>query len=287
MELTDRAAVRGLLSRYGFTFSKSMGQNFLVNPSVAPRMAEACGAKTGVGVLEIWPGIGVLTRALAQRAQQVVSLELDGRLLPILAETLRDYDNVRVLCADAMEADLEEIVKTYFAGLEAVVCANLPYYITTPILMRLLESRLPVSAVTVMVQREAAVRLCAAPGERACGAISAAVRYYSRPEILFGVSSGSFMPEPKVDSCVIRLDILNEPPVRPKDEAMLFSVVRAAFGQRRKTAVNAISAMTGANKPALAALFSSLGIDAAIRAERLTLEQFSKIADGMPDILGG
>ena len=283
MALTDRAYVRDLLERHGFTFSKAMGQNFLINPSVCPRMAEESGADKGVGVLEVGPGIGVLTVELAKRADKVVCVELDDRLLPILDETLADYDNVEIIHGDVLKVDLEEIIATRFAGIRVVICANLPYYITTPILMRLLESRLPVEAITVMVQKEAAQRLCAPPGTRECGAISAAIAYYADPKQVFSVSAGSFMPAPNVDSAVIRLDVRESSPVAVKDEAMLFTVVRGAFSQRRKTALNAISSAIGMDKVTLGRCFEAAGIEANIRAEKLTLDDFASLADAILD----
>lgn len=281
MALTDRAYLRDLLLRHGFTFSKAMGQNFLINPSVCPRMAEQGGAAPGVGVLEIGPGVGVLTAELARRADRVVCVELDARLKPILAETLDDFNNVEIILGDVMAVDLEGIIADRFSGLPVFVCANLPYYITTPILMRLLEARLPVEAVTVMVQKEAAERLCAAPGERECGAISAAIAYYSEPKQLFSVSAGSFMPAPNVDSAVIRLDIRKTPPVTPKDEAFMFTVVRGAFSQRRKTVCNALSSALSLPKAAVADCLAQCGLDASIRAERLTLPQLSALSDAL------
>ena len=239
--LTDIGTIQEILSRHGFTFSKALGQNFLINPSVCPRMAEASveGEKTDapVGALEIGPGIGVLTRELCERADKVVAVELDKRLLPVLDETLSAYDNLKVVNADVLELDLNRLIADEFPGMDVVVCANLPYYITSPVIMKLLEDRLPVKTVTVMVQKEAAVRLCAEPGTRDSSAITAAVRYYCTPELLFHVSAGSFMPAPRVDSAVIRLR-LHEPQVHPKDEKTFFRVIKGAFAQRRKTVLN-------------------------------------------------
>ncbi|MEG2174634.1 MAG: 16S rRNA (adenine(1518)-N(6)/adenine(1519)-N(6))-dimethyltransferase RsmA [Oscillospiraceae bacterium] len=281
MALTDRALVRALLERHGFTFSKAMGQNFLVNPTVSPRMAEAGGAGPGMGVLEIGPGIGVLTEELARRAERVVCIELDERLLPILAETMQEYDNVEVLHGDVMKVDLAQILATRFDKLPVAVCANLPYYITTPILMRLLELRLPILSITVMVQREAAIRLCARPGTRECGAISAAIWYYSEPERLFSVSSGSFMPPPTVESEVICLKVRKTPLVTPVDERVFFQVVRGAFAQRRKTVVNSLTSTMHLSKAALIAVLEALELDPAIRAERLSLENLCALSNGI------
>lgn len=278
-QLTDAAYVRKLLESYGFNFSKALGQNFLINPSVCPKMAELSGAGKGVGAIEIGPGVGVLTAELAERAEKVVAIELDSRLIPVLRRTLKDYDNIRLINGDALETDLKEIVTNDFAGLEAVVCANLPYYITSPVIMHLLESKLPVNSITVMVQKEAGRRICAVPGSREAGAVSLAVRYYSEPAILFDVSSGSFMPRPKVDSCVIRLDVRSSPPVDVKNEKLLFRIIRAAFNQRRKTLLNGLSAGLGQSKEQTAAALERAGIACSERGEKLTLGDFASIAN--------
>lgn len=283
MALTDRAYLKSLLERHGFTFSKAMGQNFLINPSVCPRMAEYGGARKGAGVLEIGPGVGVLTAELARRADKVVCIELDRRLPPILAETLAEFSNVEIILGDVMEVDLEKIIAEQFGDMPVCVCANLPYYITTPILMRLLEARLPIESITVMVQKEAALRLCSAPGERECGAISAAIAYFSEPKQLFSVSAGSFMPAPNVDSAVIRLDVNKTPPVLPKNEKFMFEVVRGAFSQRRKTAVNALASYLKRDKAEIASALSACGLDANVRAERLTLADFAALSDALGD----
>ncbi|MBS7361943.1 MAG: ribosomal RNA small subunit methyltransferase A, partial [Oscillospiraceae bacterium] len=223
--LSDISVIKKILSEHGFTFSKSLGQNFLINPTVCPRMAEACGADSDTGVLEIGAGIGVLTAELAKRAKKVVSLELDTRLIPVLAETLGEFSNVEVLNADVLKLDLNKLIDDCFQGMHVAVCANLPYYITSPVIMALLESRIPVDAVTVMVQKEAAARLCAPVGSRDAGAVTVAVNYYAQAEKLFDVSAGSFMPAPKVDSSLIRLNIRKEPPVEVSDEKFFFRVI--------------------------------------------------------------
>lgn len=276
--LTDIGAVRELLGRHGFRFSKAMGQNFLINPSVCPRMAEACGARKDSGVLEIGPGIGVLTRELARRASRVAAVELDDRLLPVLAETLAGQDNVRVIRGDAMALDLADLLEEQFPGMPVSVCANLPYYITSPLLMRLLESRLPLETITVMVQKEAAQRLCARPGTRECGAVTLAVHYYAEPQLLFSVSRGSFLPAPNVDSAVIRLRIRPNPPVEVRDEAAMFRLIRAAFGQRRKTLANSLTG-AGLSKAQAAAALDAAAVPPTARAEQLSLEQFAALAD--------
>lgn len=277
--LTNRTVIRELMERNGFTFSKALGQNFIVNPSICPRIAQQGGAGPGVGVIEIGAGIGVLTAELARQAKKVVCIEIDSRLLPILDETLAEFDNVTILNADVLKVDLPALIAREFEGMEVVVCANLPYYITSPIIMALLEQRLPIRSITVMVQKEAATRICAAPGTRESGAITAAICYYSSPRVLFQVSRGSFMPAPEVDSTVIRLDIHPHPPVQVQDEATLFAVVRGAFGQRRKTVLNTLSSAFGIDKEGMRVILAAARVPENARAEALTLEDFGRIAD--------
>ena len=272
-ELSNINVIKEILSTNGFTFSKSLGQNFLINPTVCPRMAEACGADENTGVIEI----GAVE--LAKRAKKVVSLELDTRLIPVLAKTLEDFDNIEVLNADVLKTDLGELIAARFAGMRVVVCANLPYYITSPVIMYLLESRIPIDAVTVMVQTEAAARLCAPVGSRDAGAVTVAVNYYADAKKLFDVSAGSFMPAPKVDSSVIRLDIRPEPPVEITDEKFFFRVVKAAFGQRRKTASNSLSAGLGIPKDKINAAIAEAGFPASVRAESLKMEDLARLSE--------
>ena len=277
--LSDISVIKKILSEHGFTFSKSLGQNFLINPTVCPRMADACGADCGTGVLEIGAGIGVLTAELAKRAKKVVSLELDTRLIPVLAETLGEFSNVEVLNADVLKIDLNKLIDDCFQGMHVAVCANLPYYITSPVIMALLESRIPVDAVTVMVQKEAAARLCAPVGSRDAGAVTVAVNYYAQAEKLFDVSAGSFMPAPKVDSSVIRLNIRKEPPVEVSDEKFFFRVIKAAFGQRRKTASNSLSAGLGIPKDKVSAAIAAAGFEPSVRAESLTMQELARLSE--------
>lgn len=227
--LSNISVIRDVLSRHGFSFSKGLGQNFLINPTVCPRMAEMGNAQPGWGMIEIGAGVGVLTAELAQRADKVVCIEIDSRLLPILDETLAEYNNIKIVNQDVLKVDLHKLIAEEFPNMPVAVCANLPYYITSPIIMNLLESRLPISSLTVMVQKEAAQRICAMPGSREVGAVSIAVRYYCEPKVLFQVSRGSFMPAPDVDSTVIRLDIRKQPAVDVKREEDFFRVVKAAF----------------------------------------------------------
>ncbi len=279
--LSDIGTIKNILSRHGFTFSKSLGQNFLINPTVCPRMAELSGADEGVGVIEIGPGIGVLTNELCKLADKVVAIELDKRLLPVLDETLSEYDNLKVINADVLKIDLNKLIEDEFSGMEVVVCANLPYYITSPVIMKLLEDKLPVSAITVMVQKEAAQRICAEVGSRQSGAVTVSVNYYAKPEMLFTVSSGSFMPAPKVDSAVIRLNILDEPPVKVIDEKKFFSVVKAAFSQRRKVISNSISSGLSINKAKAFEILEKSGVSQNARAEQLSLQNFADIANNL------
>lgn len=281
MELSNIGTIKDILGRHGFTFSKSLGQNFLINPSVCPKMAEQSGAKKGVGVIEVGPGIGVLTCQLAERADRVVAIELDKRLLPVLDETLAEYDNIKIINDDILKIDLKKLIETEFSGMDVVVCANLPYYITSPVIMKLLEDRLPINALTVMVQKEAAQRICAEVGSRQSGAVTVAVNYYAKPQILFGVSAGSFMPAPKVDSAVIRLDILKEPCVQVEDEELFFKVVKAAFSQRRKTLPNSLSAGLQISKLTITNALNRANVPVNYRAEQLTMEQLAKISNAI------
>ncbi len=278
MQLTDIGEIKRLFSLAGFSFNKSLGQNFLINPSVCPRIAEMGGAGSGVCALEIGTGVGVLTRELAERCDKVVAVEIDEKLKPILAETLADSPNAEVIFGDVMQTDLAALIAEKFGGAETVICANLPYYITSPIIMKILESRLPVRSLTVMVQKEAADRICAAPGTRECGAISYAVRYFSEPKLLFRVNRGSFMPAPNVDSAVIRLDIRREKKLTDDEERMMFRLIRAGFSQRRKQLVNPLSAELKIPKAELAALFGQVGIKPSARAEELSLEDYERLA---------
>ena len=279
--LSDPGHIKEVLSRHGFHFSKALGQNFLINPGVCPRMAAECGAQGCRGVIEVGPGIGVLTWELSQVAEKVCAIELDSRLFPVLEETLAGRDNVKIIPGDVMKLDLHQLIQQEFGGGPVCVCANLPYYITSPVILRLLEEGLPLTSITVMVQKEAAQRLCAAPGERECGAVSVAVHYRSQPKLLFQVGRGSFLPPPKVDSAVLRLDLRQEPPVSVADEDWFFRVSRAAFAQRRKTAANSLSATLGLPKPQVEQALAAAGAAENVRAERLTLEQLAALANAL------
>ncbi len=279
--LSNISVIRDVLSRHGFSFSKGLGQNFLINPTVCPRMAEMGNAQPGWGMIEIGAGVGVLTAELAQRADKVVCIEIDSRLLPILDETLAEYDNIKIVNQDVLKVDLHKLIAEEFPNMPVAVCANLPYYITSPIIMNLLESRLPISSLTVMVQKEAAQRICAMPGSREVGAVSIAVRYYCEPKVLFQVSRGSFMPAPDVDSTVIRLDIRKQPAMDVKREEDFFRVVKAAFSQRRKTLSNTLSSGLSMNKTQIAELLERAGVASNLRAEQLSMQQFADIANAL------
>lgn len=282
--LTDISTVEKILSRHGFKFSKSLGQNFIVNPGICPRMAEESGIDENSGVIEIGAGVGVLTAELAKRAKKVVCIELDTKLLPILAETLADFDNIEIINQDVLKTDLKALISEKFPGMPVYVCANLPYYITSPVIMTLLQSELPLEAVTVMVQKEAGQRICAPVGSRLAGAVTAAVDYYSQAKKLFDVSAGSFMPSPKVDSCVIRMDIRKEPPVSVTDKKLFFRLVNAAFGQRRKTASNSLSAGTGIAKETINAALNECGFSESVRAESFTMADFEKLSNKISEM---
>lgn len=274
--LHDPAVIKEILSRSGFTFSKKLGQNFLINPTVCPRIAELGGAREGSGIIEIGPGIGVLTNELCKRAEKVVAIELDGRLIPILGETLSEHKNLKVVNADVLDLDLKELIESEFKGLDVYVCANLPYYITSPIIMKLLQDRLPIKAITTMVQREAADRLCAPLGSRESGAVTVAVEYYSEAKKLFNVPRGSFMPQPKVDSSVIRLSIRENTP-EVYDEALFFRIVRGIFTLRRKTVLNALSGSMGIEKASTQRILERAGIEPTRRPEELDMQSLAAL----------
>ena len=285
MNLTDYNEIRALLSRHGFRFSKSLGQNFLTAAWVPERIAEEAGLDETVGVLEIGPGVGCLTEQLSRRAGRVVSVELDKALKPVLRETLADCGNVEVIFGDVLRQDLPALVEEHLPGLTPVVCANLPYNVTTPVLTALIEAGC-FARITVMIQREVARRICAKPGTADYGAFGLFVQYYCETQTLFDVPPSCFVPQPKVTSSVIRLTKRAEPPVAVKDEALLFRVIRAAFNQRRKTLVNALSAGIGeiGKEEAEQALLRR-GIDAKIRGEALSLGRFAEITDEIHSLM--
>lgn len=281
MNLTNIGTVKEILSRHGFSFSKGLGQNFIINPEICPKIAEYGNAKHGYGILEIGTGIGVLTKELALRADKVSAVEIDSRLMPVLAETLADFDNIKIYNEDVMKADLHKIIADDFQGLQTAVCANLPYYITSPVIMMLLESNLPITSITVMVQKEAAQRLCAEVGTRDAGAITVGVNYYGTAKQLFDVSRENFMPSPNVNSSVIRIDINKKYNLSEEWEKFFFKMVKSGFSQRRKTFANAISSLMGFSKNDIYFVLKSLGISENIRIEALTMEQLIQIAENL------
>ena len=279
MDLCNGNDIKALLARHGFRFSKSMGQNFLIEGWVPRDIAEASGADSGCGVLEIGPGIGPLTVQLARRAGQVAAVELDRALLPILSETLAPCRNVTVIPGDIMKLDLAALVNERLSGLTPIACANLPYNITTPVLTRLIESGL-FASITVMIQREVALRICAAPGTADYGAFSVFCQYHTQPELLFDVGPECFLPAPKVTSAVLRLIPRREPPQTLVDEALFFRVVRASFAQRRKTLLNGLSSAFGAQvgTQALRQAIEAAGLPPDVRGERLGIAEFAAVA---------
>lgn len=283
--LSNIGVIKEIFEKHGFSFSKTLGQNFLINPSVCPKIAEMGNAKKGFGIIEIGTGIGVLTNELAKRADKVVAIEIDDRLIPVLKDTLSEYDNIKIINADVMKVDLAKLIEEEFKGLDVAVCANLPYYITSPIIMMLLEKRLPLKSVTVMVQREAGQRLCAQMGTREMGAVTVAVRYFSEPEILFNVSKGSFMPAPNVDSCVVRFNIKENTPKGVTDEKFFFNIARGAFSQRRKTLANSVSSATGYDKKKVFSAIESAGLDANVRPEQLSMDDFIAFSEGLKNLI--
>lgn len=279
--LTDLSVIKKVMSEHSVTFSKGLGQNFLVNPTVCPRMADAVRETTDkpIGVLEIGAGVGVLTKELLERCEKVVCVELDTRLFPVLEDTLSGYDNLTLINGDILKIDLQQVIKEHFEGMEIFVCANLPYYITSPVIMRLLEEKLPFNKIIVMVQKEAGDRLCAKVGSRESGAVTVAVNYYAEAKKLFDVSRGSFFPSPKVDSCVIGLDLTQKGDYDVKDESLFFKMIKSAFAQRRKTILNSVSSGMNIPKDKISLAIENAGLSPTARAEALTMDQLVTLAN--------
>jgi len=280
MDLCNLSVIKSVMAEAGITFRKEFGQNFLTNRMIPEDIADNCADTPESLIVEIGPGIGCLTKELAERYKRVVAIEIDKGLIPVLSRTLADYDNITVINDDVMKVDLAELVEKYSEGMSVSVCANLPYYITTPILMRLLESGVRFSSITVMVQKEVADRLCAKPGSSDYGAITAVLGYYGSARRLFKVSAGCFVPAPKVDSAVVRIDLFGEPEYKLLDEALFRNPIKAAFEQRRKTLINAVSAkMPEIQKSRLSEALVSLGFDEKIRGERLSTLDFANLSN--------
>lgn len=279
--LANVSVIKQILSESGFKFSKSLGQNFLINEHVLNNMIENSCIDKNTNVIEIGPGFGTLTQRLCMNAKKVVSIEIDKSVIPILKNNLSDFDNLKIINADCMKTDLNEIIKEEFGGGKTVIAANLPYYITTPIIMNILETGVNIHSLTVMIQKEVAERIVAQPGTKSYGALSVAVSFYSIPEIIMTVPPSSFIPQPKVSSSVIKLGIRSEPYVKVRDEKMFFKIVRAAFSQRRKTLQNALAnnPEIPADKEKIGNILNSMELDIKIRGESLTSEQFAALSD--------
>ena len=284
--LTDLSVIKKVMGEHSVTFSKGLGQNFLVNPTVCPRMADAIRESTDkpMGVLEIGAGVGVLTKELLERCEKVVCIELDTRLFPVLEDTLSGYDNLTLINGDILKIDLQQVIKEHFEGMEIFVCANLPYYITSPVIMRLLEEKLPFNKIIVMVQKEAGDRLCAKVGTRESGAVTVAVNYYAKAKKLFDVSRGSFFPSPKVDSCVIGLDLTKKDDYNVADEGLFFKMIKSAFAQRRKTILNSVSSGMNIPKDKLSLAIEKAGLSPTARAEALTMEELVTLANKIYEV---
>ena len=273
--------LKPLLARHGFSFSKSLGQNFLIDEGVLSKIVDASDLTPDTCALEIGPGAGTLTQRLAQNAKKVTAIEIDSALIPILNEIMESFDNFTLVHQDVMTVDLKALTSQHFGDTPFCVAANLPYYITTPIIMNLLESRLPITAMTLMVQKEVADRMAAKPGSKDYGALSVAVQYYTEPQIICKAEPHCFMPQPKVASTVVKLKVLPAPAVTVADEKKFFQIVKSAFGQRRKTLLNALSKSPylTLGKEAVQNALITLGLDPAIRGERLSIEEFAALSN--------
>lgn len=284
-DLANPLNTLAVLKKYGFTAQKKYGQNFLIDANVLEKIISGAQITKDDCVLEIGPGIGTMTQYLAEAAGQVVAVEIDRHLLPVLADTLSPYDNVMVINEDILKVDIDRIAAQYHEGRPIKVVANLPYYITTPVILKLLQCEAPIESVTVMVQKEVAQRMESGPGAKDYGALSLAVQYYAEPEILTTVSAGCFLPRPNVDSAVIRLKTCGEPPVHVQDEKFMFSLIRAAFNQRRKTLVNGLAnaADLQVTKEEVSAALLKMELPATVRGETLSLQEFAQLADLIRD----
>ena len=280
MDLCDRREIQPLLERHGFHFSKAMGQNFLIESWVPRDIADSCGADKNTGVLEIGPGIGPLTQQLARRAGKVVSVELDARLYPVLRETMRGADNFTLIEGDAMRLDFAQVVQEHFAGLRPILCANLPYNITTPVLTKCVESRC-FDSLTVLIQKEVAQRICAEAGTAEYGAFTVLMQYYTAPQMLFTVPASCFLPAPKVISAVIHCSVRKTPPVEVVSESALWRTVKAGFALRRKTLVNSLQTGYQLPKERLTEIVTDCGLSPTVRGERLTLEDFARLSNAL------
>ncbi|WP_270182912.1 16S rRNA (adenine(1518)-N(6)/adenine(1519)-N(6))-dimethyltransferase RsmA [Alkalihalobacillus sp. CinArs1] len=281
-EISTPVRTKAILEKYGFTFKKSLGQNFLIDSNVLTKIVNQANLTAGSGAIEIGPGIGALTEKLAKQANKVVAFEIDQRLLPILADTLSPYPNVTIRHADVLEADVHKVIEEEFeSGQDLMVVANLPYYVTTPILMKLLEEKLPVRGIVVMIQKEVAERIAAKPGSKNYGSLSLAVQYYAEAKTALTVPSTVFVPKPNVDSAVLHLELRKEPPVDLLSEKHFFEVIRASFGQRRKTLMNNLqnNLLSKDKKPMIEEVLKETDIEGSRRGETLSMEEFAKLSN--------
>ncbi|WP_041808476.1 16S rRNA (adenine(1518)-N(6)/adenine(1519)-N(6))-dimethyltransferase RsmA [Evansella cellulosilytica] len=274
---------KAILDKYGFSFKKSLGQNFLIDTNVLKRIVAAANVSQSTGVIEIGPGIGALTEQLAKEAKRVVAFEIDQRLLPILKETLSAYEHTKIIHQDVLKADVQKVIKDEFEeNEELAVVANLPYYVTTPILMKLLEEKLPVRTIVVMIQKEVAERIAAKPNSKNYGSLSIAAQYYADAETVFTVPKTVFVPQPNVDSAILRLSIREKPPITVKDEAFFFEIIRASFAQRRKTILNNLAHhFSTLSKQTIEEILQSINIDPRRRGEALSMEEFGVLSDNL------
>ncbi len=279
LNLSSPQTVKYIMHKYDFKFSKNLGQNFLINDMVIEDIIDGAELTEDDVVLEIGPGIGVMTKAMAQRVKKVVAVEIDSKLLPVLDETLYGYDNIVIINDDILKIDIESLIRDEFDGQRPKVVANLPYYITTPIIMNFLENNIPVTDIVVMVQKEVADRMISDSGNKVYGALSVAVQFYSEPSIVTKVPKGMFMPSPKVDSIVVRMKLLENPRVNVKDRALFFRVVKAGFGMRRKTLLNSLSGGLNISKDMAKLALDDANIDAGLRGEVLSIEDFGRLSD--------
>ena len=278
--LANPAVIKEILSKNGFNFSKSLGQNFLIDERALTEIVESA-APEGANVLEIGPGFGTLTQRLCERASKVVCVEIDSAAIPILTDNLKEFDNLKIIHADIMKTDIKELSDREFGGASVKVCANLPYYITSPVIMSLLSPELPIEDITIMIQKEVAQRIGAKPGSKDYGVLTLAVGYWATTEIVTIVPPSSFMPPPKVESAVIKLTMRTNPPVEVKDEDMYFKVIKAAFALRRKTLLNALSSGLGLSKERILEVLKSADIDEKRRGETLSDEEFARITNAL------
>lgn len=281
MNLSNPSELKNLINKYGFSFSKSLGQNFLIDENVLNAIVDKSEITKDTGVLEIGPGAGVLTKLLAQKAGKVLAVEIDKALIPVLSESLSDFKNIVIVNEDIMKTNLKALFEEHFKGMKVKVVANLPYYITSPVIMKLLESGLKIDSITVMVQKEVALRMAAKPGSKDYGALSVAVQFYADTSIIAKAEPSSFIPQPKVSSTVIRMDIADGEKVKTVDRDFYFKVVKSAFGQRRKTLLNALSnsPYISINKNSILEALNKAGLSPAIRGEKLSIYEFAKLSD--------